>query len=383
MRERKRISAVGVVSYEWAPDSQRVMVPADGDVLLFKDGHETVLYSAATAGPALDPHLSPDGLKCAFVLKSDLCVVYLDNPNEVIWVAPAEEEGVTNGLADFLAQEEMDRYQGFWWSPDSTQLLFTSVDDRNVPNYTITRQGRDAVEEEHYRYPFVGGPNPVVVLGVVAVPPIGASVGGGSNPVRWLPICEDGVEHYIARAGWWPDGSVMVQVQSRDQTVLDVKRIDLRHDGCEATTLIRETASTWINLHDMLTPLSQSWRPPSTGGAESDAGDFYFIWASERSGFCHLYLYRFDASSNTAECVQTLTSGEWVVDAIEAVDEVRCCVCARQPVCGTSSSFFFCWWLGRTTTSCTSAGRWTRRSRGTCTPFRCGRPTPTAQPRSA
>jgi dipeptidyl-peptidase-4 len=253
-------------------------------------------------------------------------VVYLDSPNEVIRVAPAEEEDITNGLADFLAQEEMDRYRGFWWSPDSTQLLFTSVDDRNVANYTITRQGKDVVEEERYRYPFVGGPNPVVELGVVALPPRQGPIDGNPSPVKWLRICEDDMDRYIARAGWWPDGSVMVQVQSRDQTTLDVKRIDLRQEGGEATALIRETASSWINLHDMLTPLSQTWRPPSAAGDGSGAhaDDFYFIWASERSGFCHLYLYRFDANSNTAVCVRTLTSGEWVVDSVDAVDEVRC-----------------------------------------------------------
>lgn len=35
--------------------------------------------------------------------------------------------GMTHGLADFVAQEEMDRYRGFWWSLDSSSIAFTEV----------------------------------------------------------------------------------------------------------------------------------------------------------------------------------------------------------------------------------------------------------------
>ena len=30
----------------------------------------------------------------------------------------AQESGRTHGLAEYIAQEEMGRQQGFWWSPD-------------------------------------------------------------------------------------------------------------------------------------------------------------------------------------------------------------------------------------------------------------------------
>jgi dipeptidyl-peptidase 4 len=35
--------------------------------------------------------------------------------------------GVSCGLADFVAQEEMDRFRGFWWSPDSSMIAYTKV----------------------------------------------------------------------------------------------------------------------------------------------------------------------------------------------------------------------------------------------------------------
>jgi hypothetical protein len=51
----------------------------------------------------------------------------------------------------------------------------------------------------------------------------------------------------------------------------------------------------WINLHDMLVPLA-------------DGG---FLWASERSGYMHLY--RYDAAVPAA-LQAVLTAGEWVVE---------------------------------------------------------------------
>jgi len=39
----------------------------------------------------------------------------------------ARGQGKTNGIADYVAQEEMDQYRGFWWSPDSTKIAFTQV----------------------------------------------------------------------------------------------------------------------------------------------------------------------------------------------------------------------------------------------------------------
>ena len=47
---------------------------------------------------------------------------------------------IQHGLADFLSQEEMDRYRGFWWTPDSKGIFFTQVDESNIPIYRIMHQ---------------------------------------------------------------------------------------------------------------------------------------------------------------------------------------------------------------------------------------------------
>ena len=75
---------------------------------------------------------------------------------------------------------------------------------------------------------------------------------------------------YLARVQWWPDGSLVAQIENREQTELRLVRFDPRTG--EGTTLLTETSDVWINLHNMLTPLK----------------DGRFVWASERTGFRHL-----------------------------------------------------------------------------------------------
>lgn len=51
-------------------------------------------------------------------------MVPLDGGDAVQVTDGARGTGKTNGVADFLAGEEMDRYDGFWWSPDATRIAF-------------------------------------------------------------------------------------------------------------------------------------------------------------------------------------------------------------------------------------------------------------------
>jgi dipeptidyl-peptidase 4 len=133
-----------------------------------------------------------------------------------------------------------------------------------------------------------------------------------------------------------------IQIENRAQNVLQLLRVDPQTN--ERVVLVEETSTSWLNLHDMLWPLSPSFRLPhancddvnssSNNSSSSDdyaEGDFYFIWASERSGFQQLYLYHFHRNSLrtthvTEHCLPLSTGGEWVVDSLDAVDEERLCL---------------------------------------------------------
>lgn len=269
-RERAREMGLGITSYAWAKKANVFMTPLPDGVHV--DG------ALRIEGPVLDPQLSPDGTRVAYVRDGEL---WVDDTQ----LTTGAEDGLTHGLAEFIAQEEMDRYHGFWWSPDASRIAFQETDERHIPLLRIPHFGSQKVEEEAHRYPFVGADNAKVRLGVVDL---------ATGRIEWLdlPDCE-----YLARVDWAPDGSLLVQTTDRRQQHLTLSRFG---DDGERDTVLEEHTDVWINLHDMLRTLP----------------DGRFIWASERTGFRHLYLYERDGT-----LVRQLTDGDWQIDSVDGVDE--------------------------------------------------------------
>ncbi|HEX4978979.1 MAG TPA: DPP IV N-terminal domain-containing protein [Acidimicrobiales bacterium] len=276
-RERTRQLAVGVTSYAWADDAEVLLVPLPDGLHVGPPGALRLVLAAGS--PPIDPRLSPDGTRVAFVRDGDL------------WCAPPErrltfaaDEGRTAGLADFVAQEEMDQPHGFWWSPDGARLAFLDVDESAI---VVTRLPHADGTHEDHRYPFAGGVNPTVRLGVVD-----AATGEVSS-------VDLGVDYeYLARVDWLDATTLAVQVEDRRQTRLDVVRVDVATGG--AAVLHTETSPVWINLHHALRP--------ADGGAA-------FVWMSERTGFAHLEV----RSSADGSLLRTLTDGDWAVTSVAGV----------------------------------------------------------------
>ncbi|MBL4849750.1 MAG: S9 family peptidase [Planctomycetes bacterium] len=297
-RERLRERGLGVTRYGWAKRADRLCVPISGAVYV-QDGVSAPLRAVVPKAeqPALDPRLSPDGAWLAFVRESELYVVSAEGGEPAQITSGARGTGKTNGLADYIAEEEMHRHAGYWWSDDGQQLAFTEVDETHIPAYRILHQGKDAVgpsAEEDHRYPFAGAANPRVRLGVVA------RTGGD---VRWLDL---GEYEYLARVQWLPDGRLLTQTQDRAQQELRLSAFDLASG--ERQDLLTETNPIWINLHDALRPIGE-------GAGVPEAARGGFLWASEASGFLHLSLRGPDGA-----LIRDLTSGEWQVDGVAGVD---------------------------------------------------------------
>ena len=297
-RERQRQLELGVTAYAWAGKGTRLLAPfPDGLYILDAPGAELRKLVSSQDGAVLDPQFSPDGEWVAYVQHNELFVIPAAGGASRQLTFGAQESGRTYGLAEFIAQEEMDRHHGFWWSPDGKFIAFEEVDETHIPVYRIMHQGQDALGEsaqEDHRYPFAGQANARVRLGVVPRQ--------GGEPV-WTDLGEN-LDIYLARVGWFLDGSLAAQVENREQTTLDLVRFD-RLTG-QGSRLLCETNETWINLHDMFKPL----------GKGAYAGGF--LWASERSGFRHLYLH-----DTEGKLIRALTDGEWMVDSLEGVDETH------------------------------------------------------------
>jgi dipeptidyl-peptidase-4 len=286
-RERQRIQDRGITLYSLAREADVVVFAWGGDLFLARPGAEP-LRLTRTEAAEVDPRLSPDGTRVAFVRDGELHVMDLKSREERRLTEGARE-GLTHGLAEYIAQEEMDRAEGFWWSPDGASLAYAEVDETGIPRYPIVHPSKSPPEIEWHRYPFAGGPNARVRLGVLPA-------GGGAT--RWLGFAAGGGESYLARVAWDSTGALLVQAQSRDQKLLRLLRFDA--SGGDALPLIEDRSETWINLHDDLRVL----------------GDGRLLWSSESGGFRHLELRDRDG-----RLLRRLTEGDWAVDRLEGVDE--------------------------------------------------------------
>ncbi|MEM9402860.1 MAG: S9 family peptidase [Pseudomonadota bacterium] len=295
-RERLRISgSKGIVSYDFSSDGKLLLFPVAGDLYVYNLAKRKSIRVTNTEQTETDPKLSPNGRFVSFIREQNLFIVDLET-NDERQLTTDGGGTIKNGMAEFVAQEEMDRLTGYWWSPDSSAIAYARIDESPVTleeRFEVFAEGFNVFLQ---RYPSAGTPNADVDLGVVKL---------DTGDTTWLDL---GIEKdiYLARVNWFPGSEfVAVQRQSRDQKSLDFLKINISTG--KSQTLFTETADTWLSLYNDLTFLKSQ-----------DA----FLWTSERSGFKHLYLYSTDGM-----LIRKLTSGDWEVTgnrykrAIKHVDE--------------------------------------------------------------
>ena len=291
-RERQRIAALsGIVDYQWSPDGKALLFPLGGELYFYdlsKAGKDAVRKLTDGGGFATDPKISPKGGFVSFIRERNLWVIDLASGKE----AQLTRDGsatIGNGVAEFVADEEMDRHTGYWWAPDDSAIAFARIDETPVPLVKRYEVYPDRTEVIEQRYPAAGDDNVRVQLGVIAPK-------AGATP-RWIDL---GAEQdiYLARVDWRDPQRLTFQRQSRDQKTLDLIETTLA-TGTQRT-MVTETSKTWVPLHNDLRFLK----------------DGRFLWSSERHGFEHLYLVSEEGAS-----LSQLTHGDWVVDSLLAVDE--------------------------------------------------------------
>ena len=302
-RERARTSSLsGIVEYDFSADSRRLLIPLNGDLYLYDltvTADRAVRRLTETAAAETDARFSPRGRYVSFVRDQNLYVIDLTSGEERA-ITKGGAGVISFGMAEFIAQEEMDRSTGYWWSPDEAKIAYTRVDESPVDEVERFEIYAETVKVIRQRYPAAGRANAKVDLFV-------ANLTNAATEARELPAAAAG-DGYLARVNWLPDSrSLAVQRQARNQQFLELLRIDI--ETGTAKRLLEERSDTWIDLYEELTFLKS--RPA-------------FIWASARSGYKHLYLHDLDG-----RLIRPLTSGNWMVvgdageRAVEAVDEKR------------------------------------------------------------
>ncbi|WP_406290870.1 prolyl oligopeptidase family serine peptidase [Streptomyces sp. NBC_00209] len=203
-RERSREGSSGIVGYALDGAAGLAAFALSGKVYVADLGAGTA-RALPVPGPVIDPRPSPDGRHVAYVSKGALRVVGVDGEADRALAEP-EDAHVTYGLTEFIGAEEMHRFQGFWWSPDSDRLLVARVDDSPVQRWWIADPAHPGRKPAEVAYPAAGTPNAEVGLHVVGLD-------GERTEVVW----DRARFPYLARVHWSSYGAPLLLVQARDQ----------------------------------------------------------------------------------------------------------------------------------------------------------------------
>jgi dipeptidyl-peptidase-4 len=224
--------------------------------------------------------LSPDGRRVAFVKEHDLYVLDLDTRAERRLTKDGTDT-VLNGTFSWVYGEEIfdHRDEAFWWSPDSRTLAFLRSDDTAVPLHSFTDFRPFQAKVVQQRYPQPGQPNPVVRVGFADA---------GTGALAWMDAAPGSFE-YVVGVTWLPQGGrAAVQTLNRAQDTLDLALVEAATGT--AARILRERADTWVHFYE----------PTFLKDGK------HFLWASDRTGYNHLYRYTLDG-----KLVNPVTHGDW------------------------------------------------------------------------
>ncbi len=290
-RERMRLSARGIASYSLSDDGRRVLVPLTGRLFVIDldDGRVTELES--DHGYPTDARFSPNGRFVSCVRNSELYVLEISTGIERQLTAGAGGN-ITNARAEFIAQEEMGRRTGYWWSPDAKTIAYQQTDTTGVERMHIMDPTHPDRPPRDWPYPRPGKKNADVRLGLIPVQ------GGDTVWVAWAA----GSFPYLATVKWEKNAPLTILVQNREQTSESLLAVDLATGN--TTTLLTEQDDAWINLDQRM----PHWFPDGSA----------FLWTTERNGASQLEMHGRDG-----RLIAPLTTTDFGFRKFVHLDEIQ------------------------------------------------------------
>ena len=282
-------------NWNFSPNKKSIILTVGDDLYSYTFDSDSLTRLTSTPGEEQEPSFSPDGRFIAFVRNNNLYVVDAATQRERQLTTDGNEN-MLDGIFDWVYQEEVygrGNFRGYWWSPDSSHIVYLQLDERPVKRFTVVDHIPTMQKIELEPYPKAGFPNPIAKLFTVA------ANGTAPHEVNTEPY--SGGDFLIVSVDWTPDSSkVVYQIQNREQTWLDVNMADLSGGGTPKT-LFRETTKAWVE--------------PDHNQKITWLKDGSFLWLSERSGFKHLYQYTADGTLE-----KQITNGPWEVRSLHGID---------------------------------------------------------------
>ena len=213
-----------------------------------------------------DAVMSPNGRYVAFAKENNLYIHKLDFGTEVA-VTKDENTDIINGVADWLYEEEFGTTALFAWSPDSKQLAFIKLDEREVPTFSWDIYGdMQYPTAESLRYPKAGCSNAKASVCVYDV---------ATKGILTMQVNPNNEDVYFPRLHWTDEALLVVRL-NRDQTKMEVLACNPK--STVAHPLYKEESKQYFVDYELF----DQWCWLSDGR---------FIVLSEQDGWRRAYLY--------------------------------------------------------------------------------------------
>ena len=255
-RERAREQAGGITAYDTDSELNLAVFALGGRACLARlpgaasaDGSASPASPAGPAGPAgpaspirdigarspvHDPRPDPSGRRIGYVSAGALYVMDLATGHDTLLADPGGAPGLSFGLAEFVAAEEMGRLRGYWWAPDGSAVLVARVDETPVQQWFIADPAHPDRAPAEVGYPAAGTPNADVSL-------LLARLDGSQLEISW----DRAAFPYLVTVDW-AAGDPLIVVQSRDQRRMRLLSADTT---AGTTRVLREdTDQHWVDI---------------------------------------------------------------------------------------------------------------------------------------
>lgn len=369
-RERAREGGSGIVGYSTDASGNRVTFTINGQLFLTDIAvgvTRAIAIEEDELKPVLNPRISPDGQHVmyttgTYLVNVDLADTAFDTAfgdddceigDAISVVASIPQDGEWKiGLAEFAAGEEMDRYDGFWWSPDSKYVLFETYDESPEPIWHLSDPANPVNPARSNRYPqaLTANANVRLTLLELGFDSDNCCYGAIANEVQW----DHETYEYLAAVSWTSGHEPIILVQDRLQQHDQVLAI---HVGEPIATMrdaengFTDDEGDQVETFSIAIPeYAEGERPGSTRVLEKHSNAYWLDLIHGTPAFtpngrliCAMNDMDADTNRLTVDGVPFTPAGLQVREVLNVTDDDVLCVVQRTPELLPDDSLPFLW----------------------------------------
>ncbi len=251
--------------------------------------------------PQESPVFSDDDRYIAFAHNRNLYMKKVEFKTDIQITKDGEEGKISNGISDWLYEEEFGKTYSYTWSPDSKLLAYVKFNEKNIKKFSfqtfLNKEDRSALlypEATTFKYPKAGENNTLTTVCIYD---------DFNKTTRTIELNNDS-NSYIPKILWTSTSDQLAVMQlNREQNTLNMYLVNPKTGISKLIS--RETSKQYI---DPMCYESIIFR--------NDKNGFYKI--SDKDGFRHIYQYKNDGTIS-----RQVTKGNWDITAFYGVDEKK------------------------------------------------------------